>query len=285
MKKFTISILFILLAFVAQSQQNQNPTQNVCVGSTENYNVTTSLIGSTFAWTISPASGGTISGTGNNVNITWSTTPGGPYTVQVIETSADGCVGDPKIVDVTIKPQTVAFAGNDTTICVLTGTTTTLAAATVINAVSQSWTSSGTGVFNDNTLVNPTYTFSAADTAAGTITFTLTSVGFTPCSNSTDAVIYTITPAPILILSSNTPVCETFTVNLTSNIPGSTYSWTGPNGYTSTVQNPSILNAIPAMSGTYALTVSGIPGSCPNLSGNTTIVVNPKPATSPIWHN
>ncbi len=285
MKKITILCLLILFAFVAQSQ-NQNPTQNVCVGSTENYKVTTTLTGSSFAWTIAPATAGaiTLTANANEINITWSTTAI-PCIVQVIETSANGCVGEPIKVDVTIQPQTIAFAGNDTTVCVLNGTSTTLVAATVIHAVSQSWVSSGTGTFNDNTLVNPVYTFSASDTAAGTITFTLTSVGFTPCSNSTDAVIYTITPAPLLTLTSNTPVCETFTLNLTSSIPNSTYNWTGPNGFISVNQDPTISNTVPVMSGVYNLTVSNIPGGCPNLSTNTSVVINPKPATSPIWHN
>ncbi len=283
MKKIAILSLLTFVLFTAQSQ-NQNPTQNVCAGTTENYNITTALSGSTFAWTITPASGGTIIGTGNNINISWCITPG-IYTVQVIETSSFGCIGDPKTVAVTIVPVPIANAGSDIVLCASSGASITLSAATVTNATSQSWTSSGTGSFNNNTSLNPVYTFSATDFTAGTVSFILTAFGSSPCGNDADTVTYTISTAPQLTLSSNSSICETFTLNLNSNIPGSTYSWTGPNSFTSSIQNPTVTNAIPLMSGTYNLTVSNIPGGCPNVTGNTNVVVNPKPTTSPIWHN
>jgi hypothetical protein len=37
---------------------------------------------------------------------------------------------------------------------------------------------------------------------------------------------------------------------------GSSYTWTGPNGFFSTLQNPSITNVVPANSGVYSVTVS-----------------------------
>jgi len=284
MKTLAILSLLILIAIAAQSQ-NQNPTQNVCAGSTENYNVTTALTASTFAWTIVPVSGGTIVGTGNNVSITWSAIPG-VYTVKVIETSANGCIGDPKTVAVTIIAPATAIAGTNQTICTLVGSSILLSGASVSNAASQTWISSGTGSFNDNTLVQPTYSITAADQTAGSITFTLTAAGNAPCSNAISTVIYTITTAPVLTIANNGAVCETNALNLTSSIPGATYSWTGPNAYTSTLQNPDVsANATLGMVGTYNLTVSSIPGGCPNLSASTLVVVNPKPTTSSIWHN
>ena len=61
-------------------------------------------------------------------------------------------------------------------------------------------------------------------------------------------------PAPAV--SSNSPVCSGQTLNLTaSTITGATYIWTGPNGFYSTAQNPSISNANTANSGTYCCKV------------------------------
>lgn len=284
MRKVFILSIMLLLSYTI-SAQNQDLTQNVCAGSTQNYYVTTTLTGSTFAWTISPATGGTVVGSGNNININWGTTAG-TYTVQVIETSADGCVGDPKTVVVTVIAAPTANAGNNQTICANAAYVINLS-GTVANAASQSWTTTGTAAITNATTLTPSYTVTAADITAGSVSFTLTAVGNTPCGNATSTVTYTLTAAPTLTVSNNGPVCEGSTLSLSSsNIAGATYSWTGPNTYSNSTQNPTVsASTTTAMAGTYSLTVSNIPGGCPNLTGSTTVVVNPKPATSGIWHN
>ena len=58
-------------------------------------------------------------------------------------------------------------------------------------------------------------------------------------------------------VSSNGPICTGGSVNLTaSSVAGATYGWSGPNGFVSTVQNPSIPNATAAASGTYMVLVT-----------------------------
>lgn len=64
-----------------------------------------------------------------------------------------------------------------------------------------------------------------------------------------------VAPPPPAI-SSNSPVCTGFSINLTaSNITSATYVWTGPNGFYSTNQNPTIPNATMAHAGTYCCRV------------------------------
>ena len=60
-------------------------------------------IGSTYTWTVT---GGTIaSGQGSNsIEVDWSVVVPGPYQVEIIETDANGCEGDPVLCDVTINP-------------------------------------------------------------------------------------------------------------------------------------------------------------------------------------
>jgi hypothetical protein len=59
------------------------------------------------------------------------------------------------------------------------------------------------------------------------------------------------------LASSNSPVNAGSTINLTaSSFTDATYSWTGPDGFTSTSQNPSRINATNAMSGDYIVTVN-----------------------------
>ena len=52
------------------------------------------------------------------------------------------------------------------------------------------------------------------------------------------------------------------------------YAWSGPNGFTSTVQNPTIPNATSANAGVYTLVVSNVGTGCSS-SASQTIVVNP----------
>jgi hypothetical protein len=78
----------------------------------------------------------------------------------------------------------------------------------------------------------------------------------TQCSNSDNKTV-TINPTPTATISSNSPVCIGSIIQLTGGPDGmSSYSWTGPNGFTSNLQSPTITGATTAMSGDYILTVT-----------------------------
>ena len=63
--------------------------------------------------------------------------------------------------------------------------------------------------------------------------------------------------------SANTPVCPGQTLNLIATESSSaTYSWTGPNGFSSTLRNPSIANVTAANTGTYTCTISVTGTAC-----------------------
>lgn len=102
------------------------------------------------------------------------------------------------------------------------------------------------------------------------------------CPASTDDVQVSISEAITVVASSNSPVCEMNDLELYADIEGATYAWSGPNGFTSTEQNPVITAASPANSGQYEVIVSNIPGGCPTTSNTTIASVNAAPETSPI---
>jgi gliding motility-associated-like protein len=64
------------------------------------------------------------------------------------------------------------------------------------------------------------------------------------------------------LANSNSPICIGSNLELTSS-GGTNYSWTGPNGYTSTDQNPIIPNANTSHSGQYTCAITGT-GGCDN---------------------
>ena len=76
-------------------------------------------------------------------------------------------------------------------------------------------------------------------------------------------------------ITNNGPLCEGQTLQLTVSSPvtGATYAWTGPNGFTSTLMNPTIANVTTANAGVYSLiiTVGGV-SSAPV---TTTVEINP----------
>ena len=93
--------------------------------------------------------------------------------------------------------------------------------------------------------------------------------------NST-LVTITIKPVPTATAGSNSPICAVTTLNLTGTTDiGTTFSWTGPNSFTSTSQNPSISNATTTASGTYSFTATA--NGCPSIAGTTVVTVNPLP--------
>jgi len=68
---------------------------------------------------------------------------------------------------------------------------------------------------------------------------------------------------PILNAASNTPICQGATVNLTAATPAIgtfTYSWTGPNGFTSSAQNPSRTSLTSLDYGDYIVTITDAVG-------------------------
>lgn len=82
---------------------------------------------------------------------------------------------------------------------------------------------------------------------------------------------------PVAFVSS--PVCEGDSVQLTvNNIPGASYIWTGPNGYSSNMEDPWIANILPVGSGNYSVeaTVSG----CSRNSDPVNLTVSPGPSTA-----
>lgn len=149
--------------------------------------------------------------------------------------------------------------------------------------------------------VTPTFNQVGPICSGGTFTLQNTSTNvpsitgtWSPAINNTTTTLYTFTPdagqcaqtatmtvvvdpASAPTATSNSPICSGGTINLSTTATG-TYSWTGPNGFTSTAQNPTIPNATTAHAGTYTLSIPS--GTCASSPATVTVVVNTSPAVT-----
>jgi gliding motility-associated-like protein len=214
--------------------------------------------GQSISLTASGASTYTWSTSSNAISINVSPTANTIYTV-VGTNAVNGCTASATS-NITVIPLPVPNANSNSAVCV--GNTLNLTGS---GGTSYAWAgpNSFTSLVQNPTIPNVT----AA--AAGIYTL-VAMVGNCTGTITTNVVI---NPLPTPVANNNGPVCTGQTVNFTGN-GGSSYSWTGP-GFTSSTQNPNIINSSSANSGVYVLTVTDANG-CIN-STTTPLVVNSLP--------
>ncbi len=139
-------------------------------------------------------------------------------------------------------------------------------------ANSYSW--SGPSAFNTTTQ-NPTIA-SVLPSAAGNYTATaFFTNGIITCSRTAVSNVSVVATSPVLVTVPNN-VCQNTTANLTANAPGAiSYTWLGPNSYTSSATSNSITNIQPIATGPYFATALFALGSvsCTTTGSNQISVV------------
>ena len=129
-----------------------------------------------------------------------------------------------------------------------------------------------------------TQTYSRAPTDAGTYLYRLevaqgANISSSGCRTASNLITITVEPDPTPDASSNNPSCEGDNLQLSAaGDAGDTYSWTGPNGFTGSIQHPAINNLTSAGNGTYTVKLTTAAG-CSNTS-STTVSVNPAPSAN-----
>ncbi|MFH2096645.1 MAG: gliding motility-associated C-terminal domain-containing protein, partial [Bacteroidota bacterium] len=156
-------------------------------------------------------------------------------------------------------------AGPNAAIC--SGSTYNLSGSTMGGSASSVlWTSSGSGTFSSTTALHPTYTPSAADITAGTVTLTVTTNDPTgPCTSASDNMVLTINPLANANFSySQGTYCSTGSdPTPTASTPGGTYS--APGQVVISSMTGTIDLSASTVGGPYTVTYT-IGGACPNSS-------------------
>ncbi|PWK22354.1 concanavalin A-like lectin/glucanase superfamily protein [Arcicella aurantiaca] len=105
---------------------------------------------------------------------------------------------------------------------------------------------------------------------SGTYTVVMENNG---CKDSTTTNVL-VKLLPVIEMEASSVICEAGTLQLGSN-GGSSYLWSGPNSFSSTLQNPQIPNVSSNNAGTYTVTVSL--NLCSS-TASTSVIVTPLPA-------
>jgi hypothetical protein len=189
------------------------------------------------------------------------------------------------------SPLTTLNAGVDATICA--GSTHSVTAiSTCSGSPSFAWSTSGTGTFAAPSLLSTTYTPSAADITAGTVTLTITKTnGSGDCAmNLSDALVLTIVASPTATAGSPQTICQGgITTGLGGSVGGSATggTWTSSTNPAGTFSpNANNLNATwtppPGFSGNAVLTLSttGQTAPCSAATAAVNVTVNPSPTIS-----
>lgn len=244
-----------------------NAPLQVCLNGTANLSVSSNPAGASYSWSgpagfTSTAANPTIASV-TNANV-------GTYSVSV--TDINGCTA------------TTTTSISLYTAPVITITPTALAVCeqspitlTASGASTYTWT--GPNGFT-STSANPTVTASASMTQHAGV-YTVTGVSGDNCS-AIATVNVMVNPKPMVTATTVVAVnCSGVPLTLSATTDGTTptYSWSGPNSFTSTAASPVVsATATAAMSGTYTVTVTDNKGCIGTAS--VAVTVNPAPTTT-----
>ena len=234
------------------------------------------------ALTATPSVGGVLNWYTDNIITTalasapipTTTTVGTPSQTYYVSQTIGGCESNRVAINVNIIELPTSDPGDNITLC--EGETINLdgTGSSTGLGITYEWTGPNSYSSTSQSPVITNATLSMAGTYTLTVTRDLCSV------DSTVEVIINETPS-VPIVGSNSPVCLGEDLNLTAEGEvGATYSWTGPNSYTSTDEDPTITGTTSNMTGTYNVTQTL--GGCTSPSANISVTINPIPIITTI---
>jgi gliding motility-associated-like protein len=258
---------------------------NVCYGNTSNYVIQFNTPNTVFTWSRSALPGifnaavtGQASGIIKEVLFNTTNEPiDVPYTINY---KTNDCDGAPFNWIVTVNPQISITSDAISQGCNETAQDYTIT-SNVANATFEWSRAAVAGISNPAVVKTGALINEALINTAGfpiNVVYTITPTAY-GCTGIPFAHIVTVNPKPdVPKANSNSPVCVASTIQLrTPSIARATYLWTGPDNFSSTLQNPNI-PATEAAGGTYNLFVTV--GGCTSDAGSTTVKVNKPPVVT-----
>jgi hypothetical protein len=236
-----------------------NGSGTVCVNGTLNLAATDAGVGASYSWT-GPNS---FTSTGSSITISGLTAANaGTYTLT---TTLNGCSANTSI-NVTVNTLPLAVINGTTSVCA--NSTLNLTASDAGTGATYAWSGPNSFTSNSNTFsIN-----NVTSANGGNYSLTVTKNG---CNSTTSATV-TIKSLPVAVINGTNSICETSSLNLTAINAGvgSTYSWSGPNGFTSSSTSISVADVTSANAGAYILSVTKT-GCVNTATSNVTVKILP----------
>lgn len=214
----TVTIILVAAPDVA----NAGADQNIC-GTTISLSGNVPLIGAG-QWTIIDGNGGSFTDA-NSATSAFNGIAGNIYTL-VWTISNEPCASTSDTVLISFESPAVVDAGINTSIC--SGNTVTLNGSVSGSSSTGTWSTSGDGIFDNNSAFNAIYTPGATDIGNGSVSLILSSTLNNSCNTVTDTILITINQSPTVDAGTDQENCSGSAVTINASITGfvTTAEWT-----------------------------------------------------------
>ncbi len=259
-----------------------DPTSVLCVNATQSIKLNSTVTGNvsaiTYAWSSNTAPPFSSSAGPNTTHSPSPSLPVGTYTYTVTATSA-GC-SRAATTTVTVTNGLSFTPQPDITIC---GSTAQALSVTPAPSATATYTWLGpnlSATTGANVTATPNAPTLPTNVVSANYKVTVTDNG---CSWSDDFNIVVFAPTSGATIPPVAPVCKgnNFNLSATGSVPtGSTYSWSGPGGFSSPAQNPLGISTTSLAAGVHVYTLSVTNGPCV-----TTVTTSVTVTASPTFDN
>jgi gliding motility-associated-like protein len=241
---------------------SQPVNQIACPGNSATFSAAATGSGLSYQWRkgiINLINGGNISGATSatlTINPVSISDVASNYNVVVIGACAPN---DTSLnVSLILNNTTISTQPVNQTAC--SGYSVTFSATAIGSGLSYQWRKGNTTLVNGGNISganSATLTINPVSISDAALNYNVIITATCAPNDTSNFVTLSINSIMAIITNSNSVVCINSSINLTSQtIAGGTYSWTGPNGFSSTVQNPVISNVTTSDAGTYCLSVA-----------------------------
>ncbi|WPV01218.1 PKD-like domain-containing protein [Mucilaginibacter sp. cycad4] len=241
------------------------PAATLCNKATGNYAVTFNVPGTGFSWSRSAVPGvsnQSVSGQMASIirEVLFNTTNAPVDVTYVYNYKTSNCSAVPFKWVVTVNPSVNVTSKASDAVC--SGEPLGYAITSNVPSATFTWSRAAVAGISNAAVVNKTgnkIDEALINKGASTVnvTYIITPTAF-GCDGAPFAYVVKVKPEiPLPDMRTNSPVCVNNIIKLNvPATPNAVYTWTGPNGFKSSLQNPEIKNVTEDMAGTYSLYVT-----------------------------
>ena len=253
--------------------------QITCSGNSVSFSVSATGTGLTYQWRkgiVNLVNAGNISGvttatlTINPVNSSDAATD---YNVVISGTCAPNVLSPNAALAVNATP-IITTAPSNQSLC--EGNSVSFSVSATGTGLAYQWRKGTVNLTNNGHIfgVNtPTLTINPATISDAAIDYNVVVTGICSPNATSSNVSLSVNPIPVAVASSNSPICIDSSITLTAQtVVGATYLWTGPDGYSSSVQNAVIPTATTTDAGNYSLIITT--NGCTSTPSTVSITIN-----------